>query len=123
MNVALSVDAEGVPFNDTASTALFRIVQEGLTNIARHARGVTTVWIELRCAKGECCLTIRDDGAIDASARETPSDRPRSAGIAGIRERVRRFGGTATIGPLPERGFGVEVCLPMRAVEGDETSR
>ena len=123
LNVAISVEADDVPFSDTASTAMFRIVQEGLTNIARHAQGVSTVWVDLRCAKGECCLTIRDDGAIDASAREAAADRPRSAGIAGIRERVRRFGGTATIGPLPERGFGIEVCLPMQTVKSDDTQR
>ncbi|CAJ0700736.1 Signal transduction histidine-protein kinase/phosphatase DegS [Ralstonia wenshanensis] len=117
LRVALNCNTHAVAFNDTASTALFRIVQEGLTNVARHATSATEVVIDLRCDRSSCELTIRNDGAVLTRSTEPAAGRPPSSGIAGIRDRVRRLGGTFTAGPQPLGGYRIELSIPRKAVE------
>lgn len=118
LRVALHSDAQDLVFNEAAATALFRIVQEGLTNVARHAREATAVKIDLTCSAAMCDLSIRDDG-IGASRthEERPEEAPSPSGLAGIRDRVRRLGGAAVIGIEPHGGFGIRLSIPRSAVE------
>ncbi|MCT7325851.1 PAS domain-containing sensor histidine kinase [Ralstonia mojiangensis] len=117
LRVALNCNTHTVAFNDTASTALFRIVQEGLTNVARHAASATEVVIDLRCDRSNCELTIHNDGAVVTRSAEPSGGRPPPSGIAGIRDRVRRLGGTFAAGPLPQGGYRIQLSVPRKAIE------
>lgn len=89
---------------------LFRVLQEALSNVARHAQA-TTVCVTLVESAGEAVLTIEDDG-IGLAARGAPD--ARACGIDGMRERTEAFGGRLTV--LPGRRGGTVVCarLPLR---------
>jgi signal transduction histidine kinase len=95
------------------STAVFRIAQEALTNVARHARA-THVAIRLDAAPDGRALRleVRDDGVgISADAARSPS----ALGLLGMRERARRFGGTVTSRRVPDGGTVVTVEVPLEA--------
>ncbi|MFG2268760.1 sensor histidine kinase [Streptomyces chartreusis] len=105
--VDLTVSGDERPLAATVDRAMYRIVQEALTNAARHA-GPAKVSVQL--TYGECDLTIRveDDGTADPS-------RPPTAGIGltGMRERVTALGGTLEAAPRAEGGFAVRARLPL----------
>jgi signal transduction histidine kinase len=98
----------------------YRIVQEALTNVVRHA-GPATAWVRIRYAADAVDLEVVDDGLVSAFGRqESDSDRQnrrsgRSAGhgILGMRERAALYGGTLDAGPLPGGGFRVAAHLPV----------
>jgi PAS domain S-box-containing protein len=92
------------------ATALYRMVQEALTNVARHAQA-REAWVELRAQGATLLLEVADDGAgvADASLQ-----RPGSFGLMGMRERSRMLGGEFSIGPRPGGGTRVVVRLPLR---------
>ncbi|KUM85552.1 MULTISPECIES: sensor histidine kinase [Streptomyces] len=91
--------------------AVYRIVQESLTNAARHA-GPAKVRVEL--AYGEDVLAVRvdDDGTADPERPPRPGH-----GLTGMRERVTALGGTLHTGPRVEGGFSVRAELPLGAGE------
>jgi PAS domain S-box-containing protein len=91
------------------ATAAFRIFQEALTNVTRHAEARhVEVRIEVTC--DTLSLEVRDDG-VGISAESARS--PRSLGLLGIRERAHRFGGTATVGPGESQGTVVSLRAPL----------
>jgi signal transduction histidine kinase len=90
------------------STALFRIFQEALTNVARHAEA-KHVGVRLWFSSDDLCLEVRDDGRGITQAQVGD---PRSLGLLGIRERARRLGGRATIAAAPSGGTLVSVNVP-----------
>jgi len=90
------------------TTALFRVFQELVTNVVRHA-GAKTVRVSLGHEAGVCVLTVADDGrGIDA---EHINDR-HSLGIVGMRERLLPYGGELHFQSAPGRGTEVRVTLP-----------
>nr|WP_233217410.1 PAS domain S-box protein [Trinickia dabaoshanensis] len=116
LSIDIVSNAEDVVFNDAASTAIFRIVQEALTNVVRHAHGATTVEIELICTSTMCDVAISDNGSgIDTT--DPHVGRPSPSGLAGIRDRVRRLGGTVVIGSVAGGGFAIRLSVPREAVE------
>jgi PAS domain S-box-containing protein len=97
-----------VRLSTTLSTAVFRIFQESLTNVARHAEA-TSVEVKLDRDGDTLSLSVQDDGkGIPAEAMHDP----RSLGLLGISERARRLGGSVTIGPASPRGTLVSVRVP-----------
>jgi signal transduction histidine kinase len=101
-------DAENIP-KDIA-IALFRVVQEGLTNIVRHAHA-KQVHLELSTSSSGYLLKLTDDGqGFDA---KDPTFRW-SHGLTGMRHRVRALGGRFTIDSNPGNGTTVFVQVPMR---------
>jgi signal transduction histidine kinase len=90
--------------------ALFRIVQESLTNVARHS-GASEARIELSSAGDWDELTIRDNGT---GMSEVDLEDPRSYGLQGMRERARFFGGQLDIVSAPGKGTAVRVRIPVR---------
>lgn len=90
------------------STAIFRIFQEALTNVARHAEA-RHVGVHLDLADNVLDLEVRDDGKGITHAQ---AGNPRSLGLLGIRERARRLGGRATVAAGTEGGTVVSVRVP-----------
>jgi two-component system sensor histidine kinase UhpB len=96
--------------------ALFRIVQEALTNVARHARA-TRVTVDLAGGDAGAVLTITDNGVgITRSKRE---DRP-GYGLASMRERAESVGGALEVGAPPAGGTRIAVRVPAPREEGPE---
>lgn len=91
------------------SIALFRIVQEALTNVQRHARA-TQVSLRIRSAGDALHVDIRDDG-VGVSAEKI--DQEDSWGLLGMRERIGHFGGTLQISGIPDGGTVVSVLMPL----------
>jgi signal transduction histidine kinase len=97
-----------ISLDPARSTALFRILQEALTNVARHS-GARKAIVELRIEAGNIVLTVCDDGkGID----EMLINAPDSIGLLGIRERMLPFGGRTQVACRPEGGTLVCVELP-----------
>jgi signal transduction histidine kinase len=103
-------DIDGDLDPDHAS-ALFRIFQEALTNIAKHA-GATRVTVALRRQRQHLTLTICDNGR-----GITPADRlkPQSFGLRGMSERAKALGGTLSLSPAPGGGTMVAVKIRLTA--------
>ena len=99
-------------------TACFRVAQEALTNIARHA-GARSVCVELSRANGEIELTVRDDGAgFDVEAARRRAAAGQSMGLLGMEERVTLAGGRLVVESRVGGGTEVRVRLPL-----DDTER
>jgi len=91
------------------STAIFRIVQEALTNVMRHA-AASEVKVGLKKMDGALILEVRDNGIGIKEGRILDS---KSLGIIGIRERVHLLGGEAVISGIPGEGTLVGVTIPL----------
>ncbi|MEV4290224.1 sensor histidine kinase [Nonomuraea bangladeshensis] len=88
--------------------AAYRIVQEALTNVSRHA-GAAAARVRVEYADAELVVQVDDDG--NASAGEPPVP---GTGLRGMRERVSALGGRLRTEPRPEGGFTVQAALPLR---------
>jgi signal transduction histidine kinase len=98
---------ENQKLDATVSTAFFRILQEALTNVMRHAEA-SRVDVVLERRDGTLVLQVKDDGK--GIAPEVLSS-GRSLGLLGIRERARRLAGVASIRGAPGAGTVVEVTV------------
>jgi signal transduction histidine kinase len=92
----------------------FRIVQEALTNVVKHA-GTPDCRVTIDHREDELSLEVVDDGgtAVLTPAGTGPGDIPSGHGLIGMRERVHLCGGQFSAGPRPERGFRVAATLPL----------
>ncbi len=88
----------------------YRIVQESLTNVLRHA-GPTTASVTLSYTDDELQIEVLDGGR----GRVDGTPRSEGLGIAGMRERAEAVGGSLVVGPAPEGGFRVQARLPLSA--------
>jgi PAS domain S-box-containing protein len=100
-------------------TACFRVAQEALTNVARHARA-RHIWLELRHGAGRLELTVRDDGiGFDASAARERAIGGASLGLLGMQERISLVGGDYEVKTVPGGGTEIRAYLPV----GDQEPR
>jgi signal transduction histidine kinase len=95
------------------ATELFRIFQELLTNIARHA-GASEVTAVIYQSDQELCLEVRDNGR---GIREEEINRPFSLGILGMKERAARTGGRIVFTGDPGKGTNVRVMIPIEGIK------
>jgi signal transduction histidine kinase len=119
LDVGLAVEGEAGPVAAGVDLAAFRIVQEALTNVVRHAGGDARATVRLVYAPAELLVQIDDDGrggglAAGGSGGSTTAREGAGRGIAGMRERVHALGGTFAAGPRPGRGFRVRARFPRR---------
>jgi signal transduction histidine kinase len=105
----LLADEAELRLDDSASTAIFRIVQEALTNIARHAEA-TSVTMNLFRSNGELLVTIRDDGR---GIRPEDMEKAESLGLIGMRERVWAMNGEISVSSDEPPGTRIDIVVPL----------
>lgn len=106
--IDLVVTGTPVPLPRDADLAVYRVVQEALTNVIKHAGDWASVRIDLRYSGDAVQVSVADDGR-GASAADDGSGH----GVIGMRERVAAYGGTLRAGPRPGGGFVVEASIPL----------
>ncbi|WP_343665834.1 PAS domain-containing sensor histidine kinase [Paraburkholderia tropica] len=111
-------------FSGEAASALFRIIQEALTNVARHAEA-SVVTLKLEVDSQHCKLRIADNGrgaqhAVCDSQRH--GRREKSFGLLGIRERAHMFNGEVEIDTAPGEGFAIAITFALAALLPEETA-
>ncbi|SAK91444.1 PAS/PAC sensor signal transduction histidine kinase [Caballeronia hypogeia] len=110
--IHLDIEGQEADFQISASTSIFRIVQEALTNSVRHANA-SEVRIGIVCDELRFALSIEDDG------RGALLDSPRAAdafGLLGMGERVRQLGGIVSFRSAPGDGFRIDVVIPLAGI-------
>ncbi|QAU35059.1 PAS domain-containing sensor histidine kinase [Janthinobacterium sp. 17J80-10] len=112
----LAMHAGALEIGEAAAIAIFRIFQEALTNIARHAQA-TRVDIDAVLADGALLLSVQDNGkGLDRTA----ADNRKSFGLTGMAERARQFGATLEITGEPGHGTRVMLRFPLDKNEEKE---
>jgi len=109
VDVAITVDGDPRTLPAGASLAGYRIVQEALTNVVRHA-GRAKATVTILVSNELVDLLIDDDGRGTTTPLDT-DDRSGGHGLIGIRERAQMYGGDVTTGPRPGGGFRVHATL------------
>jgi signal transduction histidine kinase len=109
LDVAL---ADQIPLPPETSLALYRVAQEGLTNVQRHARA-RHVSLTLERRNGDLVLAVRDDG-VGPGADDGKGHA--GFGLLGLRERVELLGGQLTFGAAAPRGSRLAATVPLRDV-------
>ncbi|MCP3801143.1 sensor histidine kinase [Allokutzneria sp. A3M-2-11 16] len=102
---------EGHPDNMPASAqvAVYRIVQEALTNTMKHADGCAAVRVEVRLSDSGAEIVVSDTGGVDLAPRQAGSGH----GLVGMRERVAVFGGSFSAGPREGGGWLMSARVPV----------
>jgi signal transduction histidine kinase len=114
--VTLAVTGEVGALPPAASLTVYRIVQEALTNVVKHARGAHAS-VQVQTARDGVLIAVTDDGGGPAADCAIPATAIRPGddaghGLVGMRERAAAFGGTLEAGPGPG-GFRVSAWLPL----------
>jgi signal transduction histidine kinase len=113
LRLDMEVHGDPRPLPVDVELATYRIVQEALTNVQRHA-GATTVRVTLTHEPSRLTIRVRDDGrGRGPRLGGTSSGRTTGHGIDGMRDRALALSGRATAGPHPEGGFEVSAELPV----------
>jgi signal transduction histidine kinase len=106
----VSCSHDEIPLAPERSVAVFRVFQETLTNISKHA-GASKVGVRLAQAEGRVELEVTDDGhGITGS----DTSKPGSFGIRGMRERCRDLGGDMQIAGTPGKGTRISISVPVQ---------
>jgi signal transduction histidine kinase len=114
LRLHLALAEAGVPLTPTAELAAYRVAQEALSNIARHAQA-RQLWLTLRRQGGRVVLTVRDDGRGFEPA-EVPA---RRHGLLGMRFRAEAEGGRLTLRAAPGQGTRLTLSLPAAVQRED----
>ncbi|MGY2066960.1 sensor histidine kinase [Blastococcus sp. SYSU DS0619] len=114
LDVDLIVEGTPHPLPAGPQLAAYRIVQESLTNVLKHAGPAGRAWVRLQWRPDALELSVLDDGR-GASAAVVDSD-GKGQGLRGMRERAQLHGGRLDAGPRHGGGFGVHAALPYRSV-------
>jgi signal transduction histidine kinase len=113
---AIDVQFTGIPEVEQVGiaerTVLFRVAQEALTNVARHA-GARRLQVSLGLARGELVLRIQDDGVAFDVARVLRVSAGKHLGLLGMRERLEMVGGKLAIHSAPGKGTLIEARVPF----------
>jgi two-component system sensor histidine kinase UhpB len=107
VRVVRHLEPPRLPLSEEQELVIYRVAQEAMTNVARHAQA-EAVELRLERAEDQVVLTVRDDG------RGLPAAASRSThGIRGMRERAMLIGAGLEITPAPERGTEVKLSIPL----------
>ncbi|WP_432080453.1 sensor histidine kinase [Streptomyces sp. WAC 04229] len=114
VRVELRITGAPRPLPSGMQLCVYRVVQEALTNVLKHAPGADAT-VELAYRTGEVTVSVTDGGRADGSREGVDSDTIAERGghgLIGMRERAKLYGGTIVVGPRGEGGFGVLLTLP-----------
>jgi PAS domain S-box-containing protein len=120
IHVALSAFAAIEQVNGDKRTVLYRIVQEALTNVARHAQA-SRAEVKIQKLGGAICMEIEDDGKGFQTERVLQAKARKRLGLLGMRERVEMVGGTFSIESIPGKGTTVHAEIPFGGAGGKTT--
>jgi signal transduction histidine kinase len=114
LDVDVRIDGEPRPLPSDVDLAAYRIVQESLTNVSRHAR-TSQARLHVRYEDQELALEVDDDGDANTGegGRTVPPTAGSGNGIVGMRERAAALGGELRAGPRAGGGFSVRAQLPL----------
>ena len=114
--MGIDVTLEAAEFEERltpdVATAVYRTVQEALTNVAKHA-GASRVTVRLECTESTVAAVVQDNGRGFDAEKLTAFLRERGAGLLGIRERVALLGGTFDIRSRPGQGTRLTIEVPI----------
>jgi len=110
--VRCEIRSDALRLNDLAAISLYRVVQEALTNVARHAQA-NEVSVTLLADDRYCHLRIDDDG-VGLPTDSTP--RSDSFGLLGMRERISQLGGVLSVESSPGRGVTITARVPLSRI-------
>ena len=112
--ISTSVDLQGIEsIPPPAELAVFRILQEELTNVRKHANA-DTVKIKSETSQGDLILTVEDDGVgFDPEMLAAEQESGKHLGLMAVRERAELLGGEMTIDSMPGMGTRITVRIPM----------
>jgi signal transduction histidine kinase len=117
IRVIRHIDQDAIDFNRQCRNDIFRIVQEALTNVARHA-GATEVVVEIVRDDPHCIVRVVDNG------RGAPDEGPeQSFGLWGARERATLLDGEIRISTGPGAGFSLTAILPLSTIEATDVTQ
>jgi signal transduction histidine kinase len=108
VDVELRVEGQPRAVSGGVAIAAYRVVQEALTNVVKHAGGAPAR-VVVRWVDDELELVILDEGQLQEETRPVTSGR----GITGMRERTAMYGGTLEAGPCSDRGYAVRARIPL----------
>jgi PAS domain S-box-containing protein len=106
------IQADTLRLNDLAAICLYRVVQEALTNVARHAHA-NQVSVRLSADNNQCRLRIRDDGV---GLPEDFPPRGDAFGLIGMRERILLLGGVLSVESSPGNGVTIDAQVPLSRI-------
>ena len=109
----MNLGEESPPFARDLNTAIFRIFQETLTNVARHAEA-TRLWVEVENRPEAWILTVKDNGK---GITHHQLVNPASLGLMGMRERARAWGGEVMLVGKWGQGTKVTVSMPRPKIQ------
>ena len=116
LSVSLDAPADGVPFGDPLATGVYRMVQEALTNVARHAQA-SKVGVTVKVNGGMLLVDVQDNGRGLGAAPHG-----KSFGLLGIRERAQTLGGSARIYSPETGGTIVEISIPVARYRAEDAA-
>jgi signal transduction histidine kinase len=108
ISCVLMSDGEDIVLSDACATALFRTLQESLTNVSRHA-SASHVDVQLYATDESLLMRVSDDGI----GRLGQQDKPDAFGLRGMRERIGSLGGRLTVTAAPDQGVTVTAVIPI----------
>ena len=106
LHASLRVEGDPGHVDPMAQLTIYRVVQEALTNVLRHATSATRADVRLHCTSGELRLEVVDDGAV------TMAGAP-GRGLLGMRQRAGLHGADLAVGPVPGGGWRVRLRVPL----------
>lgn len=118
LEVTVWREGEEHPLSPGVDLTAYRIVQEALTNVAKHAHTGSSS-LTLKYTRTRLVITVEDSGSPHGRQPDSPS----GYGMIGMRERAAAVGGRLRAGPQPEGGFRVSTELPLHTRAGDPTSQ
>ncbi|QOV36954.1 sensor histidine kinase [Streptomyces ferrugineus] len=113
VTVKVTTEGEPQPLSPGVDLTAFRIVQEALTNVTKHATAESAC-VRLAFSGSRLLITVTNDGPAATRAAAPGTVECRGYGVMGMRERAQSVGGELSAGPRPEGGFEVTTALPLQ---------
>ena len=119
IDIERRIDPGQTRFSRNGATTVFRIIQEALTNVSKHAEA-TRVSISLTIENDQCHVRVEDNGRGAPGMAKVEGHGERYFGLLGIRERVQVLGGSVSIETAANQGFKLAVWIPLAAIQQEE---